>query len=454
MGKNIRRMALLLAMVMLLSVLAVPAWAAEGTEDGPVSSFEETVLVDNDDFSLIVEEYDPAGSRGPTFSVALENKSERPLEFVLDDIAVDDMLTDNYWSEEVSAGKKAYSKIEFRNADLDEVGINYIESVRARLWVYDSEDYTADDLYDDEVSWSVTVTGTDEPPLELIDFDNGFEPFILLYGLDMAVMDFDPDGEYGPQLTLLMENRLDKAVSVYMDDVAVNGVMCAPYYSETIPAGTMAYGMCWWYPEDLEDAKIEDFETLEFSMEISDSETYETLAQFTAEIDLTGSGELVSREGDEEIPLPENEYEGYLGDTMRSAFFDFTVNDAWLCEKYESYEPSEGNVLLVVDVTVYNYTATSVPMFDTDFQVAWDEGDEDFAVPITTARDGYPNTGVEAEGNMLPEEYSVGIHKSRQGELVFEVPEGFEDYAFSYLEVYNDDSTGETFVVYFTPDQR
>ena len=43
MGKNIRRMALLLAMVMLLSVLAVPAWAAEGTEDGPVSSFEETV---------------------------------------------------------------------------------------------------------------------------------------------------------------------------------------------------------------------------------------------------------------------------------------------------------------------------------------------------------------------------------------------------------------------------
>lgn len=162
--------------------------------------------------------------------------------------------------------------------------------------------------------------------------------------------------------------------------------------------------------------------------------------------------------GGADVILPDSDgfANGFMGDTMRTAFFDYTVNSAYTCSEYEGYVPSEGNTLLVVDVTVYNYTASSVEMYDTDFQAQWSGQEEsDYAMPITYPRtDLYPNTGVEPVGDMLPGTYSVGIAQSQQGLLVFEVPAGETDYSLSYLELYNDDSTGDTFFVYFTPEAR
>lgn len=155
------------------------------------------------------------------------------------------------------------------------------------------------------------------------------------------------------------------------------------------------------------------------------------------------------------ITAEEGYASGRIGDTMRSVFFDFTVNDAYLCGEYEGYIPSEGHTLLVLDMTVYNYTTASVPMFDTDFIVQWNsEEDDAFSVPVTTARDGYPNTGVEAMGDMLPEIYDVGINGTEQGLLVYEVAEGVTDFAVYYEEYFDDDTVGDLYVVYFTPEVR
>lgn len=46
--------------------------------------------------------------------------------------------------------------------------------------------------------------------------------------------------------------------------------------------------------------------------------------------------------------------EGKMGDTMRTYFFDYTVNSAYLCDEYAGYTAAEGNELLVADVTVKN----------------------------------------------------------------------------------------------------
>ncbi|MCD7844953.1 MAG: DUF4352 domain-containing protein [Oscillospiraceae bacterium] len=146
---------------------------------------------------------------------------------------------------------------------------------------------------------------------------------------------------------------------------------------------------------------------------------------------------------------------GYLGDTMRSVFFDFTVNSAYVADSYEDYIPSEGNVVLVADVTVYNYTNGSVTMYDTDFQLQWDtgSGDDDYVYPVTYARALYPNTGVEATGDMLPDEYRLGIHEGRSGLLVFEVPAA-TDYCIGYQEFFSSGESGDVYWVYFTPENR
>lgn len=174
--------------------------------------------------------------------------------------------------------------------------------------------------------------------------------------------------------------------------------------------------------------------------------------------DPVSSSQPSGGDSSDDVILPDEDgfAEGYMGDTLRTYFFDFTVNSAYTCSEFEGYTPSEGNTLLVAEVSFYNYTSSSVPMYDTDLQAQWSgTGDQDFAVPITFARtDLYPNTGVEPMGDMFPMEFNLGIHQGQTGLLVYEVPAGESDYSLSYMELFDDDTTGDTFFVYFTPEAK
>ena len=96
---------------------------------------------------------------------------------------------------------------------------------------------------------------------------------------------------------------------------------------------------------------------------------------------------------------------------------------------------------------------TAIEMYDTDFQAQWGgEGDEDFSMPITF-------DGTEEGMDVLTEEQLPGIYplqpkESRTGLLIFEIPEGKLDLSISYMEAFDDDTTGETYFVNFTAEQK
>ncbi len=140
--------------------------------------------------------------------------------------------------------------------------------------------------------------------------------------------------------------------------------------------------------------------------------------------------------------------EGRMGDVMQTYFFNYSVNSAYVCDSYEGYTPAEGNALLVAEVTVKNTGRQSIEMYDTDFQAQW--GDEEgFSVPITYDME----TGAELEtvsAEQLPGIYTLGINESKTGLLVFEIPAGMYDLSISYMEYFSDESTGDTFFVFFT----
>ncbi len=141
--------------------------------------------------------------------------------------------------------------------------------------------------------------------------------------------------------------------------------------------------------------------------------------------------------------------EGRLGDTMHTYFFDYTVNSAYLCDEYEGYTPSEGYEILVADVTIKNTVTSTLPMYDTDFQVQWnDEADDAYGFPVTLELEDVLND------QMLPGEYELAIGKSINGLLVYEVPAGNKDFSISYLEMFDDDTTGDVFFVYFSADKQ
>ena len=136
----------------------------------------------------------------------------------------------------------------------------------------------------------------------------------------------------------------------------------------------------------------------------------------------------------------EKNYEGRLGDTLSTAFFDFTVTAATTADTYNGQSPSEGMKYLIADMEIQNTFSKSIPMGNYDFQIQWGgEGDEDFGYAIDKVAD-----------EQLEKEYELKINDSATGKLVFEVPVDSKDYSISYLEVYEDDSEGEVYFIFFS----
>ena len=144
---------------------------------------------------------------------------------------------------------------------------------------------------------------------------------------------------------------------------------------------------------------------------------------------------------------------GYIGDTMSTYWFDFTVEDAFTCSEYEGYTAHDGYQLVVATMTVKNTWERSVDLWETDFLILWDDPDENSGWEITV-----PVYNEE----QFPEEYSLGINKSRTGLLIYEVPEEYRDFAIWFQELYEDVDNpenedgieGDSFFVSFTPEER
>lgn len=135
--------------------------------------------------------------------------------------------------------------------------------------------------------------------------------------------------------------------------------------------------------------------------------------------------------------------EGRLGDVMRTYFFAFTVNSVYTCDSFDDFAPEEGKQVLVAEVSVKNTFTKSLPMFDTDFQIQWnDEEDPDnaYASPISA----------NFSDELLPETYELAVDEQVTGLLAFEVPADVKDYSLVYLEEFDDDTTGDFYAVYFT----
>ncbi|MEA4993747.1 MAG: DUF4352 domain-containing protein [Oscillibacter sp.] len=135
--------------------------------------------------------------------------------------------------------------------------------------------------------------------------------------------------------------------------------------------------------------------------------------------------------------------EGRIGDVMHSEFFDFTVNNVYICDTYEGYTPEADRKLLVSELTIKNTFNETIPMFDTDFQAQWNDKDDQenaFANPVDSI----------VSEDQLESEYDLAVDEERTGLLIFEVPTAFDDFSIVYLEEFDTGETGNLYEVFFT----
>ena len=157
-----------------------------------------------------------------------------------------------------------------------------------------------------------------------------------------------------------------------------------------------------------------------------------------------GSG---SPEDDVDVVTPDEEgvAVGYEGDTLRTKFFDMKVENPKTSTEFDGLTPEEGYKFLAVDLTLYNYTSSSVPMYDTDFEVVWDLDDDDaWAWPECDEimdENGEEQYTVRSE-QQIPVEFSLGIHKMVTGVLLYQVPEDSTDFIIDFYEIFEPETEG------------
>ena len=158
--------------------------------------------------------------------------------------------------------------------------------------------------------------------------------------------------------------------------------------------------------------------------------------------------------GSSEVRAEDGYAEARAGDLVHSYFMDFTVNGAYTTANYHGHTAPEGGKVLVVDITVKNTFHESLPMYDDDFQGQWTASSDtdEFAWPITEGEDGVDLDTVAEE--QLPAQYELAVNESRTGTLVFDVPADEKDFSISHLELFDDNSEGDTFFVFFTAEER
>ncbi len=141
--------------------------------------------------------------------------------------------------------------------------------------------------------------------------------------------------------------------------------------------------------------------------------------------------------------------EGKAGDTMATAWFTFKINSAKLADDYKgAVQAEDGMKLAVVNVTLTNTFEEDIPMFDSDFQIQWGDGDDDYDYPVTLEDTSYWTEG------MLEDSYVLPAKKSVTGDLVFAVPEGINDFWLAFMEYYDtEDEDSEEGDVFFLPFQ-
>ena len=173
------------------------------------------------------------------------------------------------------------------------------------------------------------------------------------------------------------------------------------------------------------------------------------------------STETVSETGPKVIESSFGRADGALGDTMKTAFLEFTLNNAYLTSDYQGIKPDQGMKLLVLNITTKSTQSTDLTLYDTDYQVQWGgTGEEDYSTPLTyrdewaTAPTYKRNVSLEGVQGMFPGTVVLKKEETNTADFVYQVPEDRKEFKLEFKEFFADESLGDFYCVKFSPQEQ
>lgn len=234
-------------------------------------TMEETVLLEQDDVRVVATGLTLDGWYGPEISVLIENNTGHSITVQARSASVNGAMVYPILSCDVAAGKKANDAISISQAELDTAGIKNIQFIELVTIVMDSESFETLMTSDPVI---LVTTATKE--MQLFD-DSGFTA-LEQDGLRVVIRGIEEEESFfGKDVLVFLENNTGKDITVQLRNVSVNGYMVEPLFSCDVIDGKVAYSSINFMKEDLEKNGIDEIQTLECSILVFESTTWDDL---------------------------------------------------------------------------------------------------------------------------------------------------------------------------------
>lgn len=242
---------------------------AAGTPELPDDA---QILKEDENLLIAVTGSDPEGMWGYKLDVFLENKTDRELCFMINDACINGLMMDPLYQTILAPGQSSDEEVEWFQSSLDEAGLTDVTDIELEWVVYDSQDWSADFLLEEKFHYY---------PLG----EDAVQPFVReAKDTDQVLVDNDVctiiavksemDELWGYQIHLYIINKSDHGLTVGIDEAAINGEPCDPYWATMIYQDRAAFDAVTWGTTFLEAAGIDKVESAELPFIIMNSDDY------------------------------------------------------------------------------------------------------------------------------------------------------------------------------------
>lgn len=212
------------------------------------------------------------GWMGPEINVLVENNSDQNILITSDALSANGFMMP-YASlyAEVAAGKKSNESISLLSSELEQASVETIADIQFYLTISDADSWDTLNT-SDLITLETSAAGYEQP----VD-DSGD---VLYDAKDIKIVckglmkDYIWDGT----VVFYLENNSNAPITVYAENVSVNGFMQDVSMWSDLRAGTKLFdGMYLLDLSNLELESMDEIEEIEFSLRIINSDTWDTI---------------------------------------------------------------------------------------------------------------------------------------------------------------------------------
>lgn len=225
------------------------------------ASIEQTELYNKNGVSVTATKLEE-GLFGPEISVTVSNETERNITVSTQALSVNGyMLSGSGLYAQVAAGKKAIEGLTLMRSDLSEAGIETVADIEFYIHVSDSD--TWDDI--DNSGLIKLSTSAAEGFTQPID-DSG-DPVYDANGVRVICKGLKDDTVWDGCVVFYLENNSGRDITVYSENVSVNGFMVDESLWSDLRANTRSIeGMYLLSLDNIGLESVEDVESIEFNL--------------------------------------------------------------------------------------------------------------------------------------------------------------------------------------------